>query len=386
MKINSFSILVLLPLLLLASSTTAHAYTVVLRSGERVEIPDNFGITNTTLTYEIAPHINRTILLNSVDIAATEQANKEQPGSLLRRIEQSLIESDDRESLSTRRQAPPSRAPRATIQAAPNSRPTLTNKDLEAMRARGQASGLAYELQRRALPVESRDATAKRNAAELQLMREAQAQSDEQTAESEILWRTRAAGLREEFASLDAELNYWRTRLAEASTSSLTSLATPATTLIGVPPLATPYNYGGVVVGSHIGRPNFGNSTTIISTRDSTFGIQIGGRINLGGHSDSARTHSGRNRNSISLNGGYLRRDVRGVRATQHSSIYNGYTFGYVAPFGGYPYQPYAGYDLVNMRERIRELEAARVRLVARRRLLEEEARRAGASPGWLRP
>ena len=365
--------------LLFASSAPAQAYTIVLRSGERIEIPDSFGVTATTLTYEVATRINRTILLNSVDISATERANNEAPGSLSRRNEASHRKADD-EQISFP-VAPPNAARTTAVKSS-----TLTNRDLESLRLRGKASGRAYELQRRELPPESRAAADKRAADELRFMREVQTQNDEQRAEAEIFWRTRAAGLREEFAGLDAELNYWRARLAEATTSTLTSLATPATTLIGIPPFASTYNLGGIAVSSQSGRLNHGTAstvTTITTSRSSSFGAQLGGRINFGGRSRAA---AGRPRGAISLNGAYLRRDVRGARATQYSSsIFDGNTYGYVAPFGGYPYQTYGGYDSGNLRERIRELEAAHGRLLARRRLLEEEARRAGASPGWLR-
>lgn len=363
--------------LLLASSSVASAYTIVLRNGNRVEVPNEFRVTETTLTYEIAPRIYRTILLNSVDIPATERANNEASGSLLHK---SLVSSQKTDAAQTSSRA----APPSTARITARRNPTLTNRDLESLRIRAQASGRAYELQRRGLPAESRAAADKRAAAELRFMREVEAQLDEEKAEAEIFWRTRAAGLREEFAGLDAELNYWRTLLAEASTSSLNSLATHATTLIGIPHIATPNNFGGVIVGSRpFGRSNVNNFSTVISTSGSTFGAQLGARFNLGGR---ARLNVGSPRAAVRLNSGYLRRDVRGVRASHRSStIFNNNTFGYVAPFGGYLYQTYGGYEIGNMRERIRELEAARQRLVARHRLLEEEARRAGASPGWLR-
>src|SRR5205085_2443135 len=43
-------------------------------------------------------------------------------------------------------------------------------------------------------------------------------------------------------------------------------------------------------------------------------------------------------------------------------------------------------YDQANLINRLHELEAARAGLQARWRVLEEDARRAGAQPGWLRP
>jgi hypothetical protein len=42
--------------------------------------------------------------------------------------------------------------------------------------------------------------------------------------------------------------------------------------------------------------------------------------------------------------------------------------------------------DRETLTRRLRELELERAGLQARWRLLEDEARRAGASPGWLRP
>src|SRR4051794_34501045 len=51
---------VLLSLLL---AITAAAYTVVLKSGRRKEIPSNFVVTDRTLTYEAAPGLNVTLLI-----------------------------------------------------------------------------------------------------------------------------------------------------------------------------------------------------------------------------------------------------------------------------------------------------------------------------------
>src|SRR5215216_4975577 len=63
------------------------AYTVVLRGGRRVEIPATFTVTKWTLTYEAAPGINVTLQISTIDIAATERANNEPPGALLRRVD-----------------------------------------------------------------------------------------------------------------------------------------------------------------------------------------------------------------------------------------------------------------------------------------------------------
>src|SRR5438874_3205487 len=53
--------------LLLASVASASAYTLVFRDGRRVEIPDDFTVTRTTVTYEVSPGFNRTILVAVLD-------------------------------------------------------------------------------------------------------------------------------------------------------------------------------------------------------------------------------------------------------------------------------------------------------------------------------
>ena len=51
--------------LLIFTATAASAYTIVMRNGRRVEIPNTFTITKSTLTYETAPGIQVTIQLTS---------------------------------------------------------------------------------------------------------------------------------------------------------------------------------------------------------------------------------------------------------------------------------------------------------------------------------
>jgi hypothetical protein len=65
--------------------TLVNAYTVVMRDGRRVEIPNEFTVTNSTLTYEMGNGIQVTMQLNTVDVVATERANGEPKGSLLSR-------------------------------------------------------------------------------------------------------------------------------------------------------------------------------------------------------------------------------------------------------------------------------------------------------------
>jgi hypothetical protein len=102
--------------LLIFTATAASAYTVVMRNGRRVEIPNTFTLTDSTLTYETAPGIQVTIQTASIDIAATETANRQAPGSF-RSLASKPVDSA----------APvqPQRTPAAR---------SITNKDLEVYR------------------------------------------------------------------------------------------------------------------------------------------------------------------------------------------------------------------------------------------------------------
>ena len=70
-------------LFLFLTVSAANAYTVVMRDGRRVEIPNDFAVTNSTLTYDVGNGIQITMQLNTVDIAATERANGQAQGSFL---------------------------------------------------------------------------------------------------------------------------------------------------------------------------------------------------------------------------------------------------------------------------------------------------------------
>ena len=63
------------------SATAASAYTIVMRTGRRVEIPNTFTVTKSTLTYETAPGIQVTIQLTTIDVATTERINGQPAGS-----------------------------------------------------------------------------------------------------------------------------------------------------------------------------------------------------------------------------------------------------------------------------------------------------------------
>src|SRR5215210_2730959 len=116
-------------LLALLLPVVACAYTVILRSGRRLEIPATFTVTKLTLTYEASPGINITLLMSSIDIEATERANNEPAGTLLKRAEQPAT---------VRRAATRARLPRRE----------LTKQDIEAARRARQKSEQEYERRR----------------------------------------------------------------------------------------------------------------------------------------------------------------------------------------------------------------------------------------------
>ena len=110
-----FRRLLVVSFLLIFTATAASAYTIVMRNGRRVEIPNTFTLTSSTLTYETAPGIQVTIQLTGIDVAATERANGQGAGSFM--------------AAGAKPQAPPPvQTPRT-----PATR-SITNKDLESYR------------------------------------------------------------------------------------------------------------------------------------------------------------------------------------------------------------------------------------------------------------
>src|ERR1041385_1641695 len=118
-------------------AVSASAYTLVLRDGRRIEIPAEFILTKTTVTYELSPGFNQTLVLSLVDIAATERANGEPLGGFFKHRDQSNTTSATSATTSNNN-APTRPAVR-----------TLTNSDLDAVRQRRVESEQAYESRRK---------------------------------------------------------------------------------------------------------------------------------------------------------------------------------------------------------------------------------------------
>jgi hypothetical protein len=314
--------------LVLIVSVSAEAYTLVMRDGRHVEISDQFVVTHSTVTWEVSPGIQITVQLRTVDVNATEKMNGEAPGSFLRHSQ----------TLPTA----PAASPPLTSQRA---RRTITNKDLQSTSERRRASEIAYEGRRKELGLpsiaESRRIDAEQSAAFSEQLHQNRANQ----TEDERYWRGRASDLRVEMAAVDAETDVVRRRLDE--TRSLNYGNNPFTTVLN------PYPYGGVL--PRYRGWGYGRRSDVYTQTSSVYGTS--GVITRG--------------------------------------PYGGYGGPYIGqPGWGQPGWPYANsnyaneisYERSNLLTRLNELTGRRAALNVRWRALEEEARRAGVSPGWLRP
>jgi hypothetical protein len=322
-------------LFVLVACCSVSAYTIVLRDGRHFEIPNTFIVGSSTLTYEAGPGIQITWQLATVDIAATEKANGEASGSLMRRGAKRAGEVSASESTS--------------------GGSTITNEDLERFRQARVAGERNYEKRRKELGLptleESRRAAIEAGErAQVQLLT---MQSKEQQGES--YWRSRAAELRTELTATTARIAMIQTRLNElplnysfgAFTTAVLSFGrsvSRVTPVLSVDQLAR----GAGFPKATFANPQFGQPR---------FGMQIG----FGGRS---RGHFSRP--------GFAR-----------------HGFPNRVPFGAVVALPFDSYDLsferAQLVTQLDELLIYRAGLQARWRELEDEARRSGAYPGWLR-
>ncbi|HEX8175434.1 MAG TPA: hypothetical protein VF543_09965 [Pyrinomonadaceae bacterium] len=328
----SFALVILLPV-------AASAYTLILLSGRSIEIPANFSVTRAGITYEHAPGLYVTIQMTSIDIAATERANNEPQGSLLRRAA-----------------AKTASTPPASANASPR---TLTDRELEQVRRRREASEAVYERRRAELGLPSVEETRRQREEETRRLNELAAQAEAGKAESESYWRARAAELRTAISVNDAEINYLRSKLREMNSYSGVSFTTiaPFAFVARVPGRirghSFPYTRGAPFVPRGVGRREL-----------------LAGGIRFGGGSTRGRI----NFNPRGSYSGYARPTYSGQGVL-------------VLPLPVYATYGYdQSYEQSMIAVRLRELEAEQAGLQARWRLLEDEARRAGAPPGWLRP
>jgi hypothetical protein len=318
----------------------ACAYTIILKSGRRIEIPSNFTVTKLTLTYETAPGINITLLMSTIDIQATERANGEPVGGLLKRADTQV-----RPSTTTTRARTPRRE--------------LTAQDIEAARRARSLSEQEYERRRLELGLPSLAEARRNSVEETKRLTEAARQSRIDEAQAENYWRSRSGQLRTELEALDAQINYVRTRLSQIPESP----GPGAYGFIGGVAPIFPGRYPVTRFPAVTGNPGF--------MRADTTRTQATGSLIFGG---AARGH-------VRFNAG-VAHGIYGRR----SGTWPGIIIPADTVFGSsYSNNDYAG-ERALLISRLRELETERAGYQARWRALEEEARRAGAMPGWLRP
>jgi hypothetical protein len=360
----SLALALLLPL-------AVSAYTIVMRDGRRIEIPEKFVVTPATLTYEVAPDISITLQMSIIDIEATERANQEPFGSLLRRAsEQAATGPSNAVAANAQRSTTASPDSSATPQRALR---TITNRDLEASRRAREASEAAYERRRRELGLPSLALTRQRAEEEASRAREELRRSISEDAQAEGYWRAQASELRSQLAALNAQIDYVRGLLAgmpeqraAGSYTVLTSVAplTQGRGVTGFPSVNV--GHPGLIAQSRMS----GNQNIFVAPNN---GPQLTARVGFGG---------GATRGQVFLN------TTPGRRGFGHSGFFpQGVFASPVTLFGSaYPNDSFYDYDRATLVQRLREMELERAGLQARWRVLEDEARRAGAQPGWLRP
>jgi hypothetical protein len=184
-------------LFLMGIAASVNAYTIVMRDGRRVQIPDTFTVTDSTLTYEVGSGIQVTMQLNTVNVAATERVNGESPGSLLLRATSPMEASSVKQ--------PRSGANRS-----------ITNKELEGYRLARIENEAAYEKKRQELGLPSFEERRKelqaiedRTVEQVRNMRARQQEIDE------AFWRGRATALSDAAAARQAQVGFTSGQVAE---------------------------------------------------------------------------------------------------------------------------------------------------------------------------
>ena len=364
-------------LLLVLMPASVAAYTLVMRGGRRVEINEGFRLNGAQLTYEIAPGVSVTLPLDLVDVAETERANNEPPGSFLRRA---AAARDTHERQAADAQGGANATTRQPAR-------TLTNRELEPVRRARIESERAYERRRAELGLPSAEEARRRDLEEVQAMRERARRQAEVNEDAEGYWRGRAAALREEAAALDAEIGYLRGLLSETTDDSSVGF----TSWPGLAAAALTINTGPRFHFGRVGRGGFPSNLPtgtafarnpanqlLLNSGSRRFGRAHGGAFL--GFKISGGTRAGFSYFKRGSRAHFPRRFSRGRFARHRSPFFAPGFVGLVVPFD------YDSADTVALATRLRLLEGERAGLAARWRLLEEEARRAGAQPGWLRP
>ena len=328
--------------LLMSTPLVANAYTIIMRDGRRIEIPDNFEVGPSTLTYETSPGFQVTLQLSTIDIYATERINRQPIGSLVQHSN------------------PPKTQPAPVRTKASKA---VTNADLEKFRRKRIASEVAYERRRKELGLPSVEQSRLEAMAITDRMHDQLVNKRAADEESEEYWRQRAGDLRVDLVETNSRINQIQTRLNELSSNGpFGSYNSP---FLSVDQLA----YGTAYPGYGTAYPVYPNGVLL--------GRQgIGARVGLGNYGNYGR-------GAYNPYNPYNPYNRYGRSRYGRRSIYNN------GPFGNVVALPYDYYDNSYERSQLMtELDQQVIRragLEARWREFEEEARRKGAYPGWLR-
>ncbi len=354
--------------LLAVCPAIASAYTIVMRDGRRLEIPVRFIVTETTLTYEVSPGFQVTMPLAAINVTATEQANGETAGSFLRRKGFDLPSQEK-------------------VQVIPKAHRTITNRELQAYAQTRVESETAYEQRRRELGLPSAEESRRRREVEADLIRQELNVSRLENVASEAYWRSRGSELRAEIAAVDAEITYVRARIDEVAAYSNSNYTVVSNVMsLGVGGFGRAGSgFGRIGLGSP--RRHFGSSH-MVGRGPRIFAAPAGTRpltARVGFQGGTVRARAGFSTGGLGIQAFGTRGFVRGG--------FGQFAVGPpVIPFQnltsfGTPYDFYdGGYQQSALMVTLDELVGRRAGLRARWRDLEEEARRAGVPPGWLRP
>ena len=346
--------LLFVTVILVALANVAGAYTIVFRNGHRIEVPEIFEVGANTVTYELAPGINKTLQLAMIDIVATEQANLETPGSFFKHSQQPAIAS-----------------PAPLIQRADR---TFTNLDLEPIRQRRIESEKGYEKRRIELGLPTIEESRRQQAAAEEEMLALARERAEDDARNEAYWRDRASALRSEFNSVDAQINYLRSRSVQNQR-----------------PI---YNYGYPDV---YGYPNNGSYPNVYGYPD-VYGYPNNGSYrNVYGYPTGRQYPSpygrrrSRNQGTVAaprpgaLNQGVIITGSGPLRKQIPTQRRLGFGAQLISPYTT-PYQPFVYGNSYNQDDRLDNLLMRRAELEAFWRALEDDARKAKVPQAWLLP
>jgi hypothetical protein len=305
------------------------AYTLVMRDGRRIQIPDDFSIDRSSLTYRVSDSIQVTLQLSAIDTSATEQLNGETPIAFW----QHRLASSRTGTTVRPRSAKSGNAVRS-----------ITNQDLESYRRTRIESERNYEKRRLELGLPKVEEQRRALAAVGERASEEASNIRSKELDTEMYWRNRADTLRNDISATNAQIEYINSRLQELPASNYGPFG-------NMPPFTT---LNQLSVGPPFFNTTFGTQTVI--------GPQFRGRF---GYPN--------NRFRYGVNTGFRR--------------YGQNPFYSPFPLVNVPYQNYDySYERSNLIHELDQLMSQKVALQSRWRDFEEEARKAGAYPGWLRP